>query len=109
AVRRGRLRRGLPVATDPIHQFQIYNILSIPVGGVDFGFTNSALFMAASVAIITVFMLWATSGRTLVPSRIQSVAELLYEFVASMLRSSAGSEGMRFFPFVFSIFMFVLV
>jgi F-type H+-transporting ATPase subunit a len=54
------------------------------------------------------FLVWATSGRGLIPTRMQSMAEMSYEFVASMLRDGAGSEGMRFFPLVFSLFMFVL-
>jgi F-type H+-transporting ATPase subunit a len=97
------------VANDPIHQFQISKLLDITIGGIDFSFTNSSLFMVATVAAASGFLAWATSSRALVPSRAQSVAELSYEFVANTLRSSAGNEGMRFFPLVFSLFMFVLV
>ena len=96
------------MATDPIHQFEIYRLFPIEIGGLDFSFTNSALFMAASVVASSAFLLLATRGRGLVPNRLQSVAELSYEFVASTLRQAAGNEGMRFFPFVFTIFMFVL-
>ncbi|WP_181705880.1 F0F1 ATP synthase subunit A [Chthonobacter rhizosphaerae] len=97
------------MANDPIHQFQISKILDISIGGVDFSFTNSSLFMVATVAAATGFLAWATSSRSLIPNRAQTVAELSYEFVANTLRSSAGTEGMRFFPLVFSLFMFVLV
>ncbi len=97
------------MANDPIHQFQISTIFPVEIGGLDFSFTNSSLFMVATVAVSTLFLVLATSGRGLVPTRWQSVAEMSYEFVASTLRSSAGSEGMRFFPFVFSLFMFVLM
>ncbi|PTW62230.1 ATP synthase F0 subcomplex A subunit [Breoghania corrubedonensis] len=97
------------MSNDPIHQFHIVNLFPVEIGGVDFSFTNSSLFMVATVAVTTVFLMMATGGRGLVPSRWQSVAEMSYEFVANMLRSSAGTDGMRFFPFVFSIFMFVLV
>lgn len=97
------------MANDPIHQFQISTIFPIEVGGLDFSFTNSSLFMVATVAVSTIFLVLATSGRGLVPTRWQSLAEMSYEFVAGTLRSSAGTEGMRFFPFVFSLFMFVLV
>jgi F-type H+-transporting ATPase subunit a len=62
----------------------------------------------ATVAVTSGFLVWATSGRGLIPTRMQSMAEMSYEFVASMLRDGAGSEGMRFFPLVFSLFMFVL-
>lgn len=97
------------MATDPIHQFQIQKIIPIEVGGVDLSFTNSALFMALTVAGASVFLLLSSSGRGLVPTRWQSAAEMTYEFVAGTLREAAGSEGMRFFPFVFSLFMFILI
>lgn len=97
------------MASDPIHQFQISKIVPIEVGGLDLSFTNSALFMVATVAVTSLFLILSTSGRGLVPTRWQSMAEMSYEFVASTLRSSAGNEGMRFFPFVFSLFMFVLI
>ncbi|MCC2112183.1 MAG: F0F1 ATP synthase subunit A [Hyphomicrobiales bacterium] len=97
------------MANDPIHQFQIQKFFSLEVGGVDFGFTNSSLFMAVAVTLIAGFLILATSGRGLVPTRMQSVAELLYEFIAGTLRSTTGAEGMRFFPFVFSLFAFVLI
>jgi F-type H+-transporting ATPase subunit a len=97
------------VANDPIHQFQIQKIFPIEVGGMDLSFTNSSLFMVATVAAASAFLILTTSGRGLVPTRLQSVSEMAYEFVAGMLRDAAGSEGMRFFPMVFSLFMFVLV
>lgn len=98
------------MANDPISQFQIKNIIPIEnVAGFDLSFTNSSLFMVATVAVASAFLYFATAGNSLVPSRAQSVAESAYEFVASMLRDAAGTEGMRFFPFVFSLFMFVLV
>ncbi|MEP3278961.1 MAG: F0F1 ATP synthase subunit A [Stappiaceae bacterium] len=97
------------MANDPIHQFQINQLLPIDVGGVDFSFTNSSLFMVLTVAATAAFLIFSTSGRGLVPGRWQSVSEMSYEFVASTLRSAAGTEGMRFFPLVFSLFMFVLV
>lgn len=97
------------MATDPIHQFKIQTLIPIEVGGVDFSFTNSSLFMALTVAGASAFLILSSRGRGLVPTRWQSAAEMTYEFVASTLRDSAGSDGMRFFPFVFSLFMFILV
>jgi F-type H+-transporting ATPase subunit a len=97
------------VANDPIHQFQISKLIPIEVGGLDFSFTNSAAFMVATVVVASAFLFLTTTSRGLVPGRLQSVSEMSYEFVASMLRDAAGSQGMRFFPFVFSLFMFVLV
>ena len=94
---------------DPIHQFQISNLFHVGrLGSADIVFTNSALFMALAVALLTLFLVGGTLRASTVPGRLQSAAELTYEFVANMLRSTAGSEGMRFFPFVFTIFMFVL-
>ncbi len=94
---------------DPIHQFGIHSIVDFgTIGGVHIAFTNSALFMFIAVALIAALLILGTSSRAVVPGRIQALAEISYEFVANMLRDSAGKEGMRFFPFVFSIFMFVL-
>jgi F-type H+-transporting ATPase subunit a len=97
------------VANDPISQFQIKNIVPIEIGGLDLSFTNSSLFMVATVGVAAGFLFLTTANRGLVPSRLQSISEMSYEFVASMLRDGAGSQGMRFFPMVFSLFMFVLV
>jgi F-type H+-transporting ATPase subunit a len=95
---------------DPIHQFEIHNLVPLGhIGGHEIAFTNSALYMAIVVAGIAALLVGASSSRALVPGRMQSVAELSYEFVADTINSTAGKEGMRFFPFVFTIFMFVLV
>jgi F-type H+-transporting ATPase subunit a len=95
------------MAADPIHQFQINKLFTIGhIGGQEIAFTNSSAYMFLTVAVISLLML--ATGRQLIPGRLQSVAEISYEFVASMLRSSAGSEGMKFFPLVFSLFMFIL-
>jgi F-type H+-transporting ATPase subunit a len=94
---------------DPIHQFQIKNLLTFGhIGGHEIAFTNSALFMLIALIVIAALTIGATSSRALVPGRMQSVAEMSYEFVADTLRSSAGSEGMKFFPLVFSLFMFIV-
>ena len=96
------------MAADPIHQFQITKLFTIGhIGGQEIAFTNSSAYMFATVAVIGVLML--ASGRQLVPGRFQSVAELSYEFVANMIRSTAGKEGLKFFPLVFSLFMFIAV
>jgi F-type H+-transporting ATPase subunit a len=95
---------------DPIHQFEIKNLLPIVrIGGTEIAFTNSALFMLIALTLILALMLGATRSRALVPGRLQAIAEMFYEFVADTVRSSTGSEGMKFFPLVFSIFMFILV
>ena len=95
---------------DPIHQFEITKIATLGhVGGHEIAFTNSSLFMVISVGIIGFLMIGATASRSLVPGRLQSIAELSYEFGADTLKSSAGNEGMKFFPLVFTLFMFILV
>jgi F-type H+-transporting ATPase subunit a len=98
------------MAADPIHQFQIHNLFTIGhIGGQEIGFTNSSAYMFLAVAVISLLMIGGSAGRQLVPGRIQSIAELSYEFVANMIRSNAGSEGMKFFPVIFSLFMFICV
>ena len=95
---------------DPIEQFHIVNFFALgKLGNAEIAFTNSALFMLIAVVGLTLFLVAGTAGGRAVPTRLQSAAELTYEVVVSMLRSTAGSEGMRFFPFVFTIFMFVLL
>jgi F-type H+-transporting ATPase subunit a len=94
---------------DPIHQFEITNLFVFgKIGSVEIAFTKSALFMLISLAVISLLMIGSTAARALVPGRLQSAAEMSYEFVASTLQSTAGSEGMKFFPLVFSLFMFIL-
>ena len=97
------------MANDPIHQFQIAKWIPIEIGGMDLSFTNSSAFMVATAVAAGAFLYMTTSARGLVPGRLQSISEMSYEFVANMLRDAAGSQGMKFFPFVFSLFMFVLV
>jgi len=97
------------MATDPIHQFQIVDLFPVvKIGATQIAFTNSAAYMVAAVVVITAFLVGGTAKGALVPGRLQSAAELTYEFVASTLRSSAGAEGMKFFPFVFTLFTFIL-
>lgn len=96
------------MAADPIHQFEIHKLFTIGhIGGQEIAFTNSSAYMFLSVAVISLLMLGA--GRQLVPGRFQSVAEISYEFVANTIRSTAGPQGMKFFPLVFSLFMFICV
>ncbi|MDE2578117.1 MAG: F0F1 ATP synthase subunit A [Hyphomicrobiales bacterium] len=93
---------------DPIHQFNIERILPLHIGGIDASYTNASLFMTIILLAVTALMVLGTSGHHIVPTRVQAAAEMAYEFVASTVRDTVGQEGMRFFPFVFSLFMFVL-
>ncbi len=97
------------MTVDPIHQFQIHNLVPIAtIHGHEIAITNSALFMLLIVLLVSALLIGATAPRAVVPGRLQSVAEMSYEFVANTVRSSAGTEGMKFFPIVFTLFMFVL-
>ena len=99
-----------PAMADPIHQFELKPIVSLGrVGNTEIVFTQSGLYMIAAVALISLLTYVATRRNALVPGRIQSLVEMSYEFVESTVRSTAGGDGMRFFPFVFSLFTFVLV
>jgi F-type H+-transporting ATPase subunit a len=94
---------------EPIHQFEIVDILPLGnIGGAEIAFTNSALFMVLTVAAIGAFLLLSSNQRAIIPGRWQLMAEMSHEFVANIIRSTAGSEGMKFFPLIFSLFMFVL-
>jgi F-type H+-transporting ATPase subunit a len=92
----------------PLHQFVIERLVPLQIDGLDLSFSNSSLYMAISVAVITLFLVLSMSGASLVPSRWQSAAELSYEFIANMVRDNVGSAGKAYFPFVFTLFMFVL-
>lgn len=93
---------------NPIEQFKIKPIIPLEVGGVDISLTNSGVMMIISVVLITAFLTLSVRSRALVPGRWQSLAEVFYDFVAGMLRDNVGSEGRKYFPFIFTLFMFVL-
>lgn len=95
-------------AIDPMHQFEIAKIAEFKLFGLDLSFTNSSLWMVIVVAVVSFITLIGTSKRSMVPGRIQTLAEMSYEFVANILTGVTGKEGMRFFPLVFTLFMFVL-
>jgi F-type H+-transporting ATPase subunit a len=95
---------------DPIHQFNIENLFKIgQFGDHAIYFTNSSAYMLVAVALISILMIGGAAAGQLVPGRFQSMAEITYEFVASTIRSTAGAEGMKFFPLIFSLFMFICV
>ncbi len=93
----------------PIHQFEINTLIPFKVFGVDASFTNSSLYMVVALTLISFFLISAMRRGALVPGRIQSMAELTYTFVADTVRENVGEEGIKFFPLVFSLFIFVLV
>jgi F-type H+-transporting ATPase subunit a len=110
APARERPKEDQPGMVDPIHQFQITKLLTIAkIGSAEIVLTNSALFMIVAVTAISAFLIVSTRSRALVPGRLQAVSEMLYEFVADMLRDAAGPEAKKFFPLVFTLFSFILV
>jgi F-type H+-transporting ATPase subunit a len=93
---------------NPMHQFEIKRLIDLEFLGLDASFTNASLFMVIAVMCIAVVTIWGMRGRALVPTRMQSVAEISYEFVANMVRDNVGTDGQKYFPLIFSLFMFVL-
>ena len=93
---------------NPLEQFAIKPIIPIKIGGIDVSYTNSSLFMTVAVILVTALVVLGSRGGRLVPGRWQSMAELSYEFIANMIQENVGKEGMQYFPFIFTLFMFVL-
>lgn len=89
-------------------QFEIKRLVELELFGYDISFTNSSLFMVLALVLVSVFLITAMRARSLVPTRMQSVAESTYEFIAGLVRSIIGEEGMRYFPWIFTIFVFIL-
>jgi F-type H+-transporting ATPase subunit a len=104
-----RAARGL--AAGPMEQFEIQRIVPFPVtdGPIDLSFTNASLWMLISLGTALLFFTWATRRSQLVPGGPQGAAEVVYEFIAKMVRDTMGEEGRRFFPFVFTLFVFVFL
>lgn len=92
---------------NPMEQFVIKPIIPIEVGGVDISFTNSSLFMVLAVLLSTLILGICLRKRSLVPNMAQSVPESLYEFIEGLLKENVGAEGLKYFPFIFTVFLFV--
>lgn len=93
----------------PLEQFRVHKIFDVQFGSIDISLTNSAFYMLLATLFSIVFLLIATEKKSLVPSRMQLIAESLYNFIIEMIKSGIGNEGNKFFPFVFSIFTFILM
>jgi len=93
----------------PLAQFEIHSIIDLHPGGLNISFTNSSISMVATVAFITLFLTLTVKKRSLVPSRLQLISESIYTFISKLLQDTVGNDGRKYFPFVFSIFMFVLI
>ncbi|MDE1152637.1 MAG: F0F1 ATP synthase subunit A [Micavibrio sp.] len=97
------------MAHNPLEQFVIHKIVPLNIGGYDISFTQSALWMGIAVVLATLLMTLSMQRKAMVPGRWQNVAEMFYEFINGMVTENLGAEGRKFFPFVFSIFMIVLM
>ena len=97
------------MSTNPMHQFNVYRIgPEISLGNVDISFTNASLFMMISALTIIGLFFAGTKRKTIVPTKIQLLTEISYTLVSKMISDTAGSKAKPYFPFVFSLFMFVL-
>ena len=92
----------------PLEQFEIHKIAPIEVGGIDISFTNASLYMVLAVTAVSLFVILGTRRHALVPGRWQSTVELSYGFIADLIRETIGAEGRKYFPILFTLFMFVL-
>lgn len=92
----------------PLEQFEVKTLVPIQIGNVDASFTNASLFMVVAAVAVTAFITLGMRQRALVPGRWQSMAEMLYQFVAGMVRENVGNEGRAYFPFIFTLFVFIL-
>ena len=98
------------MASNPMKQFSVHKIgPEIKIAGIDLSFTNSSLFMVVSVVVILFFLFLGTKEKKIIPDKIQLIAEMVYNFVAKMISDTAGSKAKPYFPFIFSLFMFVLI
>ena len=93
----------------PVEQFKLKSLVPFEMGGVDLSYTTSSLWMTITVAGVTAFLTLSMRGGRLVPGRWQSMAEMSYEFIANMIRENVGAEGRKYFPFIFTLFMFILM
>ena len=97
------------MAANPMHQFKVHRIgPEIEISGFDLSFTNSSLFMVISAILITLLLLFGTREKRLIPSKIQLMSEILYNFISKMISDTAGKKAKPYFSFVFSLFIFIL-
>ena len=98
------------MAANPMQQFQVYRLgPEIKLGSLDFSFTNASLFMLISALSICIFLYFGSNQKRIIPGRLQLIAELFYNFIAKMISDTAGSKAKPYFPFIFTLFMFVLL
>ena len=93
---------------DPIHQFEIKKIVPLELNNIDISFTNSSMFMILAVLVVSIFLILSIKNKKVIPNRFQIISELLYEFIANMINDNIGHKGKKFFPFIFTLFTFIL-
>ena len=97
------------MATNPMHQFAVHRIgPEIKIAGIDLSFTNASLFMLLSAIAICGVLFLGTREKKLIPDKLQLISEMIYNFIAKMISDTAGTKAKPYFPFIFSLFMFVL-
>ncbi|MBL9029104.1 MAG: F0F1 ATP synthase subunit A [Caedimonas sp.] len=93
---------------NPLEQFLIKPLVPLHMGAWDLSFTNSSLFMALTTLAILWFQYASVQDGRIIPSRFQSLFEISYDFIESMVKDNLGTEGKKYFPFIFSLFLFIL-
>jgi len=97
------------MATNPMHQFKVHRIgPEIEISGIDLSFTNSSLFMLISASLVALLLLLGTKEKKIIPSKLQLISEMLYNFIAKMISDTAGKKAKPYFSFIFSLFIFIL-
>jgi F-type H+-transporting ATPase subunit a len=94
---------------DPLHQFEIHTFFPLSFKGIDISFTNASLFMVVAVVATTFFLLGGMSRSKIIPGRWQSMTEMFYDFVSNILDETMGEKGRKYFPFIFTLFMFIFM
>ena len=93
----------------PLEQFEIIPFFNLKAANLDLSFTNSSATMLITTVIIIIFLTAPVKTRALIPSRMQLISEMSYNFIVQLLNDTVGSEGKKYFPFVFTLFMFILI
>jgi len=93
---------------DPIHQFEIKELIPLELFETNISFTNSSLFMSLAIIFVTLLLLISIKNKSLIPSRLQSISEIFYEFISNMVSDNIGDKGRKFFPLIFTLFTFLL-
>lgn len=94
---------------DPLHQFRIHPLIHLELAGWDISFTNSSLFMVLATLLITSFFYFSVNPRAIIPNRWQVISEATYTFISDMIRENTGKDGLTYFPYIFSLFLFILM